>query len=182
MLAGYLFMLLSFESLNAESWRVWNWALTTKFHWFYRSGDSLASYGFEHPYFFHPETMGRSSAKTHDLYRLVMSSETVRTITLLNEDDSLTRYVQTQFLMSIRAVQLLELKEELPGIWPDFGRFNAGRITPLTGRLSKDPSFAQELLRPFGEEPSKWLANLDERIRFIKQNFWQGSPYMWSSM
>jgi hypothetical protein len=73
-------------------------------------------------------------------------------------------------------------KKNYLGFGPDVGRFNAGRITPLIGRISRDPSFAQELLRPFGEEPSKWLANLDERIRFIKQNFWQGSPYRWSSI
>ena len=181
LLAGFIYMATAVQALRAESWDIWSWALTATFKWYYRSGKPLFSHGFNHSYFFHSEAVGREASATHDLFRSILESRQFTNVAPLSAQDSNDLYVQTQFLMTIKAVQRHDSDGDA-GIWPDFGRFYAQRLTELLYRIDLEPAFSSGVLRPFSESSVEWLEKLDARLRFVRANCWGGSPFHWFSL
>jgi len=75
--------------------------------------------------------------------------------------------------MCLKVVQLRENGETV-GIWPDFGRFYAERITRLLDRMYHDREYGQGVLRAFGEDAHTSFLRLNDRLRLIDSVFWVG--------
>jgi hypothetical protein len=90
-------------------------------------------------------------------------------------------YVQTQMLMCLKVAQLYE-KEEMAGVWLDYGRFYGERVTRLLDRTYEDRDYAAGLLRAFGEDSSTLFAHLNDRLKLIHSVFWSGSQYFYESL
>ncbi len=181
--AGFLYMVAAVMALHWEAWNLLEKLLTIKFEWYYQSGRPIFNYGFDLPYFFHSEAFGRSGAKIHDFYRAQLAEPHVIHITGLTGESSLSAYVQTQMLMSLKVAQLREAGEGgIVSIWPDFGRFYGDRVTHLLDRAYADRNYARGLLRAFNEDPNNFFERLNSRLEFIRSVFWQGTPYFYESL
>jgi hypothetical protein len=181
-LAGFLYMSASLAALHFEAWDVLRELLSAKFEYSYRSGRPLFSHGFDHPYFFHSEAFGRDATRMHDLFRqLLMNSPDIVQTTGLAGEDLLNTYVQAQMLMCFKAAQLCERGEDVR-IWPDFSRFNGGRIAVLFDRVHEDPGFAVGLCKSLDESPQDFLTNINPRLAFISSHFWTPGRYFFESL
>jgi serine/threonine protein kinase len=178
--AGFLFMSTSVLSLHHESWNLFASLLGSRFEWYYQSARPLYNYGFAHSYFFHPEALGRSSPKVHDFYTGQLQLPEIVNVTDLNGEQLLDSYAKTQMIMSLRSAQL-EQRGEDEKFWPDFGRFYAHRVSPLLDRMYHDPSFAEGVLRAFGESKEEFFDQLNARLELVRGCF-GGSNYWWSSL
>lgn len=179
--AGFLYMSASVMSLHWEAWGLFERLLTAKFEWYYQSGRPIFNYAFDLPYFFHSEALGREASKIHDFYRKELIEPELVEVTGLKGDQALDRYIQTQLLMCLRVVQLRE-KGVMVGIWPDFGRFYAERITRFLDRMYHDREYAHGVLRAFGEDAPTFFSRLNDRLRVIQSVFWGGSQYLYESV
>jgi hypothetical protein len=179
--AGFLYMAASVIALHRESWLLLEKLLTTKFQWYFQSGRPLFSYGFDHPYFFHSEAMGRSAPRTHDLFRNELGSPEVTKATGLAGNEAIDAYLQAQMVMCLKTVQLRQAGEDVR-IWPDFGRFYGGRVVPLFDRAHTDKDFAAGLCKGFAETPELFFERLNSRLGFIPAHFWSGAPYSYESI
>jgi len=178
--AGFLYMAAATIALQFESWGILSKLLTNKFEWYYQSGRPIYNYGFEHPYFFHPESIKRNAAEAHDLFRgELMVSEIIKSIGI-QEDEILNVYLRAQFLMCLRTAQLVQ-QEDFTGIWPDFGRFHGFRITPLLDKMHADDDYARGIIMSFNETKEEFFTNLNERLKII-ESWFSGGRYWWSSI
>lgn len=179
--AGFLYMAASVIALHRESWSLFEKLLTTKFQWYFHSGRPLFSYGFDHPYFFHSEAMGRNAPTIHDLFRNELGSAEVTEATGLAGNEAVDAYLQAQMVMCLKAVQLRQAGEDVR-VWPDFGRFYGGRVLPLFDRAYADNDFAAGLCKAFAETPKLFFERLNSRLGFIPAHFWGGAPYSYESI
>jgi hypothetical protein len=179
--AGFLYMISSVMALNWESWGILEKLLADKFEWRYHSDRAIFDYGFDVPPFFHSETFGRSAARIHDFYKGELVNPQFAEATWLSGDEAVDKYVQTQLLMSLRVAQLAQ-KGEDASIWPDFGRYYSHRVVSLFDHAYADPSYAEGLVRGFGESPEDFFKNLNSRLQFIQSNYWGQAPYFYESI
>jgi len=178
--AGFLYMAAAVLSLYCESWGIFSNLLTTKFEWYYQSGRPLYSYGFDHVYFFGSEALKRKPSLSHDLFRELLDTPEITRATLLEREELLNKYVQTQMLMTILAFKLLEEGEDV-FVWPDFGRFGSYRVDQLLDRAHNDDQYARGLLRAFNETPEDFFNKLNSRLDQIRQKF-RGENFFWRSI
>ena len=178
--AGFLYTAMSLVAFEKESWGTFNFMLTEKFAWYYQSGRPHYSYGIEHPGFFHPQALGRGADKAHDFYRAQLAEDPVFEHLGLKDETLLNAYLQTQFLMSLRGIQLSAEGEGLR-FWPDFGRFHEYRLTPLLDRMFHDNRYSEGILRPFGESRDIFFERLNERLKQLGEMF-RSSRYWWDSL
>jgi len=179
--AGFLYMAASVIALHRESWLFFEKLLTAQFQWYFQSGRPLFSYGFDHPYFFHSEAMGRNAPTIHDSFRNELGSPEVTKATGLAGNEAIDAYLQAQMVMSLKTVQLRQAGEDVR-IWPDFGRFYGGRVVPLLDRAYKDADFANGLCRSFGETPKLFFERLNPRLGFLPAHLWSGASYSYESI
>lgn len=180
--AGFLYMATSLFALHHQSWNVLEKLLTAKFEWVYQSARVHHTYGFSHPHFFHSSALRREADRHNDLFRSVLLDPYIMDVTRLEKEQFLDVYAQADFLMSLRAAQA-ELRGERGSHWADFGRFYAERVTPLLDRIHSDADYAAGVLRAFGESGEEFEANLNARLRYIRENFFRGHTlYMYSSI
>jgi serine/threonine protein kinase len=179
--AGFLYMSCSLFSLQHESWAILAKLLTTKFKWLYQSSRPHHSYGFAHPYFFHAQALQREATRHNDLFRAVLLEPQVLDVTRLEKERLIDVYAQTDLLMSLKAAQL-EQRGEDASRWADFGRFYEERVTPLLERIYFDSDYAAGVLQAFGETREQFFAQLNERLLYIRQNFFGGARYLYSSL
>jgi serine/threonine protein kinase len=181
-MAGFLYMTAAVNALHANSWAFLSRLLTDEFRFYYRSERPLFAPGFGMSYFFHSEAMNRSASSTHDLFRERLASIGMETMTDLKSDTLLTAYIETQFLMSLRAAQINQAGGVIR-MWADFGRFLDSRVTPLLERIYHDREFGEGVLQGFHETREAWFAQLNGRLAYIAENFWgSGSGYFWESV
>ena len=179
--AGFLYMSCSVFALHHESWKTLAKLLTTKFKWVYQSPRGHYSYGFSHPHFFRAQALQRESSRHHDLFRSMLLEPQIAEVTRLERERLIDVYAQTDLLMSLKAAQL-EMRGEDASMWADFGRFYEERVTPLVERIYDDADYAAGALSGFGESREEFFAQLNARLAYIRQNFFGGVRYMYSSL
>lgn len=179
-LAGFLYMTASVASFASASWKTFSWLMQTKFEWYYQSGRPSYSLGFDHPYFFHPEAIGRKATAAHDLYRRELSQPSILDLLGLEQEEMLNAYLQTQMVMCLRAAQEIERGNDVR-VWADFGRFYEHRVTPLLERVKADNEYAEGLLQAFEESRNDWFSKLNTRLELIRSRFW-GGGFFWESV
>jgi serine/threonine protein kinase len=178
--AGFLYTALSLVAFAKESWNTLQFALTEKFVWYYQSGRPHYSYGFEHPDFFYPHPLGRKADKAHDFYQTLLAQDPIIQYLDLKGDILLNAYVQMQFLMSMRGIQLTEQVEPIP-FWPDFGRFHDYRLSPLLDRMFHDNEYSMGILRSFRESRENFFERLNGRLKQLGEMY-RSSNYWWESI
>jgi serine/threonine protein kinase len=179
--AGFLYMSSAVFALHHESWKTLSKLLTTKFRWVYQSPRAHYSYGFAHPYFFHAQALQREATRHNDLFRAVLLEPQITEVTRLDKERLLDVYAQTDLLMSLKAAQL-ELRGEDVSRWADFGRFYEERVTLLLERAYYDPEYGGGVLSGFDESHEQFFAQLNTRLEYIRQHFFGGTRYMYSSV
>ncbi|MGR3176779.1 MAG: serine/threonine-protein kinase [Candidatus Anammoxibacter sp.] len=181
-LAGFLYMSATVAALNFKSWDFLKKLLNTKFEWYYQSGRSIYTYGFNTSYFFHSEAFGREANKIHDLFHLQLSNSEYLSILNIKQEDLLNIYLQTQFLMCIRGSQERQ-KGNDASMWAYFGKFHGLRVVNMLYKIKNEEDFAIGITMAFDENPTEWLNQLKERIKIIKKEFFgRGSGYWWHSI
>lgn len=179
--SGFLYMSATVLALHWESWGLFEKLLTAKFEWYYQSGRPIYNYAFDLPYFFHSEALGRDASKIHDFFRKELLEPQIVGVSGSKGDQALDSYIQTQLLMCLKVAQLRENGESV-GIWPDFGRFYAERITRLLDHMYHDREYGEGVLRAFGEDSHTFFSRLNDRLRVIQSVFWGGSRYLYESV
>jgi serine/threonine protein kinase len=179
--AGFLYMACSVFALHHESWRTLEKLLTVPFKWSHQSPQAFYSYGFAHPYFFHVEALHRDATQHNDLFRSILIEPPVVEVTRLDRERLLDVYAQTDLLMSLRAAQL-EIGGEDASRWADFGRFYEERVTPLLERIQLDPEYADGVLRAFGESREQFFAQLNPRLLYIRERFFDSARWDFASV
>jgi hypothetical protein len=177
---GFLYMLASVVAYSHQKWNVFGALLTRKFEWQYRSPQVHFSEGFLLSQFFHADAIGRYANKAHDLYRELLSSPSVVAVTGLADDDLLNTYLQVQFLMTMRAVQLCEAGQGAD-VWPDYGRFHGERLNRLLYRIEKDEGYAAKIAGLFGESVPEFRERLPRRMSVPPREWWSGARFFWDS-
>jgi len=180
--AGFLYMSTAVMALHHESWAVMQSLLSTPIEWFSQSERPLYSFGFAHPYLFHPEAFGRSATKTHDFYRKILNQDDLTATTGLRGELLLDEYLRTNFLMCLKGAQLIQQGQHV-GMWADFGRFYAQRVVRLLDRAHADRPYGEGMSRSLGESPKEFFSELQARLKIIYRNFWgEGGNYLWESL
>jgi serine/threonine protein kinase len=179
--AGFLYMATSVFALHHEAWNVLEKLLSAKFKWTYQSARVHHSFGFHHPYFFHSEALQREADRHNDLFRSVLLEPAIVDVTRLEKEQLLDVYAQTDFLMSLRAAQI-EGNGDSASRWADFGRFYDSRVTPLLDRMHDDAEYAAGVLRAFGESRDEFESKLNGRLQYIRQHFFSGAQFLYSSI
>jgi len=179
--AGFLYMAATLLALHNESWGVLEKLLTVKFEMVYQSSRLQPVYGFDHPGFFHSDALKQSAPAHHDLFRTVLLKTDVREITRLEKESLFDVYAQADLLLTLRAVQVEQTGQHV-GKWPDFGRFYGARVTPLLQRIQQDDEYAAGVLRAFGESREEFFDRLNRRIQYLRENWFGGSKFQWSSI
>jgi serine/threonine protein kinase len=179
--AGFLYMACSVLALHHESWRTLEKLLTVQFQWTYQSARTHYAYGFAHPYFFHTEALGGHAAQHNDFFRSVLAEPPAVEVTRLERERLLDVYAQADLLMSLKAAQMEVGGEHAPR-WADFGRFYEQRVTPLLERMHHDSEYAAGVVRAFGETPDQFFANLNTRLRYVRERFFDNARWDFASL
>ena len=179
--AGFFYMAGCVSALHWRSWKILRKLLREKFAWYHRSGRALYSFGFDVSPLFHSEALGRNSARTHDLFREVLSQPEYAKVLGVRGEALIDLYIQAQMLQCLRAAQETEAGNEIR-IWADFGRFYGERVVRLLDRVHHDSEYAEGFWTVFAEDPVTWKRKLNERLRFIRKSFFRGSSYFWDSI
>lgn len=100
----------------------------------------------------------------------------------LDNEELLNLYNQSQLLMCLRGAQENEKGNSIK-MWADFGRFYNFRVNKLIYKIKNDTMYANGVLKSFDESSDQWLEKFDDRLKYIKENFFgQGSGFWWHSI
>ncbi|MBF0338922.1 MAG: serine/threonine protein kinase [Nitrospirae bacterium] len=185
--AGFLYMAANIAAFRFKSWDVFYLLINTKFQWHYQSMRSFYDLGFAytkfiHPTFFHSHALEGNASKSHDLYRQVLSLPVILDDILGIDNEGLEDiYSQVQMIMSLRCAQEFERHDSVR-TWADFGRFEEHRVVKFLDDVYNNRQLYEWLFNIFNESAEKWFHKLNERLKVVKQNWFDGSYYFWSSI
>ncbi|MBF0608111.1 MAG: serine/threonine-protein kinase [Candidatus Magnetobacterium sp. LHC-1] len=185
--AGFLYMTANIAAFRFKSWDIFYLLINTKFQWHYQSMRSFYDLGFaytkfRHPTFFHSHALEGKAPKSHDLYRQVLSLPVIRNDILRLDNEALQDiYSQVQMIMSLRCAQEFERHDSVR-TWADFGRFEEHRVVKFLDDVYNNRQSYEWLFNIFNESAEKWFHKLNERLKVVKQNWFDGSYYFWSSI
>ncbi len=181
-MAGFLYMAMSTVALAFENWGILEKCLNSKFEWGRSTGRQVYECGFDVGLFFHSESFGRSAPKIHDMYRELLLKKPVLEALGKRNEDIFDSYVQTQFLMCLRAAQEIHLGNQKVRIWSDYGRFHEERVERLIDKVHHDDEFSRGLIGAFHETRESFFEALNRRIQVAFEFFGNGSGYSYNSV
>ena len=179
--AGFLYMASAMSALAREGWTVLQEVLNARIQ-VPDSQRGRYAPGFAQPQFFHSYAFNRTAANAHNFFREQLCGPEVSRILRLRGDAAGDTYIQVQMLMCLKAAQMNEQGQSVR-LWADFARFMEFRVVKLFDRMQADENYAKGICLSFGETPSSFFEHLNERIRYIRENFWRGGgSYFWESI